>query len=376
MNVSTTISAPPARGRTWPTRTETLLVFGVWTLIALLLASSSYLSAAVEGRRKLMEHAATMSAADSYSWAVVTLVALWASRRLPIERDHLGLHLFLTAAIGLVLVVARASAIRAIIESLQLFPPRPLPQVILSFAAPNYVTFWMLVGVAHALEYAKRFRERAMRSAHLEAQLARTQVQMLKMQLHPHFLFNTLHAISTLVHHDPNAAEQTIASLSELLRSTLAHEQAQEVTVAEEMALLEPYLEIEKIRLGERLRLNIEVEPETREAFMPHFLLQPLVENSIRHGIAPRRQGGRVEIRVERAGRSLRVSVSDDGCGFPAGGNGSGGGVGLTNTRARLEQLYHGGQRFDVRSEPDAGTQVVIDLPFHLAAAAEPSVRS
>jgi two-component system, LytTR family, sensor kinase len=358
-------AAPRAR---LAARTEVALIFGIWTLVGLLFASSSYLRAPLLGETIPARTAILSAAVDVYLWSLVTLAAFRAARRFPLERGRWRQSLLVHALFGAALVLGRATLIHLTSHATPWLPERSWIQTVSFFLAPNFVTYWMLVGVAHAIEYGRGIQERELRASQLESRLARAQLQMLKAQLRPHFLFNTLHAISTLVHHDPDAADRMIANLSELLRTTLAQEQAQEVTVAEEMALLVAYLQIEKVRLGERLDVCMHVEPGCREARLPHLLLQPLVENAIRHGIAPRRRGGAVEVAIRRAGDDLAIRVRDDGRGFPAQERGrSEGGVGLPNTQARLEQLYGAAHRFAIESGPDAGTAIEILIPFQAA---------
>lgn len=366
-------SAAPPTGR----RRRSLeigLIFGLWTVVGILFGSTSYIRAKLFGEGVDVLRAATVAGVDVYSWALLSLCALWATRRFPLDHGRRAHHAMLHMVMALVLVSLRGLGLHYIFQATGWYPPRSSLQALISFVPPNLVSYWMLLGAAHAVEYARRFRERELRSSQLETQLTRAQLQMLKMQLHPHFLFNTLHAISSLVHRSPDTAERMIASLSELLRTTLTHQQAQEVTVAEEMDLLEPYLEIEKMRLGDRLEIRAEIPPEVRGALLPHLILQPLVENAIRHGLAPKRAGGTITIGAAREGGWLRIRVEDDGRGFDgAPQRGGPGGVGLTNTRARLEQLYGGDHRFTLTSRAGEGTEVEIEIPYHVSGAPEAS---
>jgi LytS/YehU family sensor histidine kinase len=223
-----------------------------------------------------------------------------------------------------------------------------------------------MMGIAHALAYYDKYRERELHAAQLEAGLARAQLQLLQTQLHPHFLFNTLNAISALVHTDAEAADRMLATLGDLLRRTLEDFGVQEAPLARELEVVRAYLEIEQARLGPRLRICLDVEPDTPDAYVPTFLLQPLLENAIRHGIAPRPEPGRVEVHVRRDGECLQLEVRDDGPGFsaqPAGADG----VGLANTRARLFHLYGAAQRLETSNDPRGGCAVTITLPFRVA---------
>ena len=215
--------------------------------------------------------------------------------------------------------------------------------------------------------YYGRYRERERDAERLAAGLTEARLQALKMQLQPHFLFNTLNAISALIPAEAKPARRMVARLGDLLRIALEHEETQEVTLREELAFLQPYLEIEQARLEDRLTVVMEIAPETLDARVPHLMLQPLVENAIRHGIAPRIEPGRVEISAASGAddRFLHLEVRDDGPGLGRdGGTGSRKGVGLTNTRSRLEQLYDGEHRFEFANRPEGGTVVRIFLPF------------
>lgn len=233
--------------------------------------------------------------------------------------------------------------------------------------------------------YATSWQARLLRSYHeqarhreqLEIALARAQLRSLELQLHPHFLFNTLNTITALLRSDARAAERVVAGLSELLRFSLRGAAEQEVSLERELELLRRYVEIQQLRFSDRLRVELLVDPRARRALVPSFLLQPLVENSIHHGIAPRASGGSVRVLVVREGDTIMLTVTDDGIGAGAatrsrrgeGTNGaSGGGVGLGNTRARLRHLYGNAHRFEAGARPEGGFEVHIEIPFRDAA--------
>ncbi|HYH81808.1 MAG TPA: histidine kinase, partial [Longimicrobium sp.] len=202
-----------------------------------------------------------------------------------------------------------------------------------------------------------------------QASLSEARLQALKMQLQPHFLFNALNAISTLIHRDPEAADQMLASLAAFLRHTLATAEAQEVPLAEELRFLELYLEIEQVRFGDRLQVAMRVERGARQALVPHLILQPLVENAIRHGIATLVGGGRVEISARRDGDHLRLRVRDNGVGLAATRDSDRvEGVGLASTRGRLDQLYGASHQFTLSEPEGGGTLADLRIPFHTAA--------
>jgi two-component system LytT family sensor kinase len=232
----------------------------------------------------------------------------------------------------------------------------------------NVLVYWSILGVGYALEYYSRYRERELRAAHLESRLARAQLDVLRMQLNPHFLFNTLHTISVLVREQENdTADRMIARLSELLRLSIDLEATHEVPLARELEILDCYLDIQKMRFQERLRVGRDIEPATRDSLVPTLILQPLVENAIRHGLAQREAGGRIDIVARRTGDQLVVTIRDDGPGLPADFAIGSRGVGLANTRARLDRLYGARHRFELRNELTGGLTVVVTVPWHLS---------
>ena len=234
-------------------------------------------------------------------------------------------------------------------------------------------TYFFLVGLGHAVAYWREAQDRAVNAERLQRQLVEAQLEALQRQLQPHFLFNTLHTISGLMRSDIEGADLMIDRLSDLLRMTL-RTIAQEVTVKEELELLQKYLEIEQTRFRDRLTVGIDVKLEVLDAHVPHFLLQPLVENAVLHGIAPRARPGRIEIRAARAGRHLALEVRDSGDGVPpvtlAAFND---GVGLGNTRARLQHLYGADHIFVFANLPGGGFAVTVTIPFR---AARPALRA
>jgi len=195
-------------------------------------------------------------------------------------------------------------------------------------------------------------------------------LQALKMQLHPHFLFNALHSISSLVHSDPEAADKMIARLGDFLRLTLDAAAAQEVPLRQELEFLNCYLDIERTRFRDRLTTHIDADPQALDCVVPNLILQPIVENAIRHGVSQRAAHGHVEVRAARAGDALRLEVRDNGRGLPEGAEAcraKQGGVGLANTRARLQQLYGGAYRFELSNAPTGGAVVTLEIPVREA---------
>lgn len=237
------------------------------------------------------------------------------------------------------------------------------------------MTYLFLVGLAHALAYRRESEARALNAAQLETRLVEAQLQALQRQLHPHFLFNTLNTISGLMRSNINAADLMIDQLGDLLRMTLDTSGAQQVSLKEELEALQKYLEIEQTRFGGRLNVAIHAEPETLDALVPNLLLQPLVENAVRHGIAPHARPGWITVHAARAGRQLTIQIRDNGNGLPPDRLVAlNQGVGLGNTRARLEHLYRSAFQFKFSNLED-GFCVTVSIPFQIESSATDAIR-
>lgn len=234
------------------------------------------------------------------------------------------------------------------------------------------LTYGLLAGVWHWLDHNRRLRERERQATELSRQLAEARLQALRMQLNPHFLFNTLNAIASLVHRNPRAADEMIGCLSDFLRLTLAAGSRSEITLREELEFARRYLDIERVRFGERLTVEESIASDTLEAEVPALVLQPLIENAVRHGIEPGMAGGVLRLSARRDGDMLELRVSDTGRGLP-GGQPARLGVGVSNTIARLRELHGERASLEWRSPPGGGTEVVIRLPCRAPAAAAAS---
>lgn len=224
----------------------------------------------------------------------------------------------------------------------------------------GFLYYWLILGVQAAFIYQRMYREQRVASAELEGRLTEARLEALRLQLHPHFLFNTLNAISAFVDADPERARRMIARLGELLRRTLTGGTAAELPLSQELDLLAPYLEIQRIRFGDQLAIELEVLGDAAAALIPTLMLQPLVENAVEHGVKRTLNGARVRLTAERAGDRLRLEIADNG----PGPSGDGDGIGLANTRARLVGLYGDAQRIELRAIETGGTVVTIELPF------------
>lgn len=258
------------------------------------------------------------------------------------------------------------------------FPPRPPARIgmhpigpprriggfnLLLMRLPMYLT---LLSIAHAVHFYQRSREREVRALELTASLAQARLEALKTQLQPHFLFNALNAIAALGHKDPQVAGEMLGALGELLRLSLRSSGEQELPLWRELDFVERYLAIERMRFGDRLRFTFEIDPETENALVPAFVLQPLVENAVRHGLQPKLGPGTLVVQARRANGTLQLEVRDDGVGLPS-DTPPHEGIGLTNTRSRLRELY--GAEGQLSLHRTEGTRVEVSLPFHIATA-------
>jgi signal transduction histidine kinase len=348
-----------------------LLVVGLWTLVGLFESSQTFFLAALMGRPMSWEQCLSLCMADCYIWALLTPFIFLLGLRFPFDQHRwkTSLAVQVTAVLFFSFLKVLLDVPADVLLRYDLSEPRTFLGVFQVFFYARFLGNVLLccgiLGVSHALDYYRKYREREVRASQLEARLAQAQLQVLKMQLHPHFLFNTLHAISALLHLDVAVADRMIARLGELLRSALENAGTQEVSLKEELEFIKPYLEIEQARLGPRLVVHLDVDPETMDACVPNLILQPLVENAIRHGIAPHPEAGRIEIQVQREQAWLRLQVRDDGPGLsPEQQADLREGVGLSNTRARLQQLYGDAHRFDLGNAADGGLVVTLVIPF------------
>jgi len=315
----------------------------------------------------------------SMVWAACTTVILWAADRWRLEpgarRGSVWPHIALMAPVALVQITTTYTAHYLILSAFGHPPAQALGTLIQNGLIWGLFTgclyYWVIMGAYTAFLYPVLYHaqrtaaaELKVRTTVLEAQLSHAQLDALRLQLHPHFLFNTLNAIAALAPADPARAQRMLARLGDLLRQTLDTEAA-EISVERELALLAPYVEIQRLRFEERFRYVERVAPEALGALVPALLLQPLVENAVQHGVSRRPEGATVTLTVERRGERLVLEVSDDGPG-PAPGSKSGNGIGLANTRARLAQLYPGDHRVELTAAAvgGGGARVAVEIPY------------
>ena len=342
------------------------LVAAGWTLFGLFFASQSIAVRAYDGRPLMARQTMAAWLLCAYLWLALTPLVLRLAHRFRLDRQswHRNLPAHLAAAVALAFVHLSAYSFVA-----SRIAERPFSEAFRNVFFSDFhfdlLTYAAIVGLSHALDYYRKYRERELRASQLETKLAQAQLDALRMQLHPHFLFNTLNSVSVLMAEDVRAAQRMLARLSDLLRASLEKTGAHEVALHQELEFLESYLEIEQTRFQDRLTVRMEIDPAALDARVPNLILQPLVENAIRHGIAPRARAGRVEIRAARENGVVRLAVADDGAGLgSARPEDLMKGIGLSNTRSRLEQLYGAAHRFEMRERAGGGLEVLIEIPF------------
>src|SRR5881227_2391011 len=349
-------------------------VFGGCTLVSFIFAAVSYAAAAGENNKEFdFVSALRLNLVQFYLWGILSPLLFRFSRRFPIEFRPLNLRNLLLYFPALISFAGIHQVIHlAVLWSITARLRRQFPGLIDCYRAYFGFGFYidliiasLIVIAVHALLYYQNFRASELAQSSLKTQLAQAQLRALKMQLHPHFLFNTLHSISSLVLEDPPKANSMIARLGDFLRLTLDHSDRQLVTLKEETEFLRCYLEIEQVRFGDRLTVEFELEPQTLSAEVPHLILQPVVENAIQHAIAPRATPGSVKVAAKQTNGLLRLEVTDNGPGLATSGDViESQGLGLSNVRARLNQIYGSDFRFELMNSKDGGLTVVMEIPF------------
>ena len=312
--------------------------------------------------------------AQFWGWCLVTPLIVLVDRRLPIPGRELGRRFSAHLLASLVFTEVYFyifTVIRALLgvtpwSSLRL--SQLLSPSIIGWQLWSWLIYWVIVGGLLAYRYYERYLNSELRLERLEHSYSEARLNALRMQLDPHFLFNALNTISSHVERDPKLTRRMIEHLGDLLRMSLESKDRQEVPLIEEIAFLEHYLEIQKIRFGDQLRVVMDVGPDVRYAAVPAMVIQPLVENAIRHGISRRASGGTVTVRAVADGERLEIRVTDDGVGLPLGWTLEGSeGLGLSITRQRIAGIHpNGASRFAVRNRAESGTEVEISLPLRL----------
>jgi signal transduction histidine kinase len=341
---------------------------------ALLAVFETWTFARMAGRAYPLWRAVLAQAPAWMAYALLTPAIFALSRRLPLARPRLSRNMAAHLVAALLAGAVYAAVAAAAGAAFSPFPRTATPARVfvswyLSSLPLAVLTYFGVVGVAHALAHLAESRRRETEAARLAAQLAEARLGALRMQLHPHFLFNTLNAVTVLARDgDTRGVARMLTLLGELLREVLRTDAAHHVPLDEELAFARRYLEIERVRFADRLRVRETVDDAARDALVPAFVLQPLVENALRHGLAPRAAGGTVAIEAAVDGDDLELRVHDDGGGLPADWGGAEDyGIGLSNTAARLAELHGARGTLAVSPAPGGGTVATVRLPLRRA---------
>jgi len=348
--------------------------FAFFTLLALVDAAQVYAAQRFEEFTISWATAFRRAFEGNYTMAVLGLGVLWLARRFPFERARgwrwLGLHFGGALLYSLLFAVCYSALVHGqmSVKGKPFAFGETVRKLLLLYTLGNVAFYWLILLAHHGWHYYQRYRERERRAAELEGELSRAQLHALRMQLNPHFLFNTLNTIAALIHDQPETADRVVIRLGELLRASLDRPDTHEIPVRQELDFLGRYLEIEQARFGERLAVEFQIPHELEEALVPALVLQPVLENAIRHGIEPREAAGRIIVTAERQNGRLELRVVDNGPGLPAGeASFPREGIGLGNTRSRLQHLYGECQSLTLTAVPGGGLEVRLSLPFRTA---------
>ena len=349
-------------------RPRWLRIAGAWTLVGLFNAEQTYVTLSVSGRPVPWLAILGVIAPGMVLWALLTPAIMWLTNRYPANTRWIPLHL----SAALVAACADASLYHVIDPWVNPFGTRTWLEGFVRYLQINVANYIGIVSVTTVARYARMLRERQVAEAQLASQLTTAHLRSLQAQLRPHFLFNTLNTVAELVHRDPEAADRMIARLGALLRRSFDTFSEQEVALETELEFLDDYADLVGTRFDGRIRIVTQVEPAALGASVPSLVLQPLVENAVRHGLEPAAAGGTVEIVARRRLDCIDIEVRDDGCGLPRdqqdGTASWSEGIGLANTRARLQHLYGESHRFSIRARETGGTIVSMQIPYRPAA--------
>lgn len=334
-----------------------------WTAIALSFATNLHLSQKVPWREAILS-----SLADWYSFALLSIPMLSLARRFQFHRDNWRmtalLHLFASIFFSGFWIMLRAglAQLQRILDHQPTDFSTDFVNLFIKSFHLNLWIYWVILAVSHAFENYRKLSDRELKNAELERSLTQAKLRALQSQLNPHFLFNTLHTISALMHIDVEKADRMVAKLSDLLRSALDNTDEHVIPLRDEVAFLKRYLEIEQTRFGDRLTVTMEIPEDTLNAEVPNLILQPIVENAIRHGIEPHAKSGKIHLSARRDNGQLILEVRDNGAGLRADNKRQG--IGTSNTRLRLQQLYSDRQTFTLQNLPEGGLLATIALPL------------
>jgi two-component system, LytTR family, sensor kinase len=347
-----------------------LLIFLGFNAIAAFFIGQTLATRMLRGSQVNVFNAAAAELAYWYIWFPLLPLVFYTARTRRFEPGQRGRAVLSHVMVGLFCGLIHAWLYLRFLGVIDPLPPgTPNPGAFLFYVLTAFWKYFVFIGIYYAFLYYRRSRESQVRAAQLETHLAQARLGALRSQLHPHFLFNTLHAVSMLNFTDVDAANRILTRLGDLLRLTLARSSDQEITLARELEMLRPYCDIEQTRFQDRMEVRFDIDDDALNALVPTLVLQPLVENAIRHGIAKRPEGGTIEIAARVHGGQLQLSVQDDGRGLPADWDpDTDQRVGLSNTRARLRELYGDQQSFELHNRPEGGLRVAIALPLRRGA--------
>jgi two-component system, LytTR family, sensor kinase len=363
------VTTPPAWTSTTARAVWLARWLAVWTAVAVVFGVQSALFLSAGGEVVPWTAVAAWAASEWYTWALLSPLVVVATRRFPLERGawrtSIPVHLALSVVFGLL-----QAALQAWMKHAGLggdLRPRPFGVIFIALltakAQINPLTYWIIAAVTTALDLRRRARARELAASELRALLAQTQLQVLRTQLNPHFLFNALNTVSELIETEPRTAIRMVARLGDFLRLTLKGSTAETVTLGSELALVDGYLDVERARFEARLHVRVDVAPEILSVEVPPLILQPLVENAVRHGVSRLAGPGHVALVGRRVDGELHVEVLDDGPGWAPPEPGAEG-LGLANTQARLRHVYGGRASLDVEPRQGGGTCVRLRLPW------------
>ncbi len=363
-----TLLLTPGRRRTW---LVALLVFGGATFVTTFVAVLSHLRYVQKDLESNLWTWLLGESFDWYSWAILVPVIIWLARKVRLTRGNLAwsapLHfLFAALASAFTLVVGVIGSVWAHNEQLTTEQLIDLCYREIIWMLPWSVFIYSgIVAVYYALDYYRQYNERELRASRLESELTRAQLETLHTQLQPHFLFNTLNSISVLMRKgEIDTAQRMLNRLSELLRHVLAKGGTQVIPLETELEIVRGYLEIEQVRFGDRLRVEMSIDDSSLKAQVPSFVLQTLVENAVRHGLAHKTGIGHIKVSSHRENDLLTLRVEDDGVGLAAPSQSRGEGVGLRSTRTRLSALYSDRHRFELTTPSAGGTVALLEIPY------------
>ena len=343
-----------------------LLMLAVWASAALLLAAQAYISSAIRGTPLTWSRPLAIWLGWAGAWVLLTPLVLQLAARYPLRRPKLRGALLIHGAASMVMAalsLALFAAIAPWVDATNVAPTwfATFSRLLGNAFVLSLPIYWLIVATTEAARLLRVAHERERRALRLETQVVEARLLALRAQLEPHFLFNALNTVAVLMREDVDVAERVLVKLSGLLRRALESSTAHETDLCNEIAFLEAYLEIEQTRFGERMTYAIAIDEEVRNARLPSLILQPLVENAIRHGLAARAAPGRIEINAARRGDRLQLSVRDDGPGLREGATS---GIGLSNTRSRLDLIYGDDHDFELYSPDGGGVIAALLIPL------------